>query len=320
MRLVYIRVKSPPVMEAAVKSKTSSIRFWGIFLGSAVIAGLATGFVLLKTLKPDAVEYVVDGGEYEMDVKAAMTKYEKVKGKGSYATSLTPEEIIAVGYAKFGEEKQTYSVGVGYTQAAMVRQSITTRTVRMDDRYFEESNSEGMINIHDRMFQEGDSTTKYWGASDDYGSNAPVTVDNETYKKEMGRYVSEALVYTVSPATLIERSPVGDPDNGVFEEGGGYRVEVNLDPITGVTKYQCQMQCISSLKLKPEFEYAHLTVTLDADLNLISMATHEKYFATTNFGVGSNAEGRLVTRYYHEAPSFGFPSPGSTLPAFPASL
>ena len=80
------------------------------------------------------------------------------------------------------------------------------------------------------------------------------------------------------------------------------------------------MQSISSLKLKPEFEDVHLTVRLDENCNLISMASHEKYFATTNFGVGSNAEGRLVTNYYHEAPSFGFPNPDSVLPAFPESL
>ena len=307
-------------MEAVVTKTKHPIRFWAIFLGSAVVTGLVTGFVLLRMLKPDAVEYVGSADAYEMDVEAAMTKYEKVKSKGNLHTALTPEEMIAVGYAKFAKEEANYSVGVGYTQAAMVRQSITSRTVKMGERFFEESNSEGMINIHDRMFQEGDSTVKYWGATEDYASNPVVTISNEDYKKEMGRNVSDPLSYTVSPATLIASSPVGDPDNGIYQENGGYRVEVNLDPIYGVTKYQCQMQSISSLKLKPEFEYVHLTVTLDEDCNLIKMATHEKYFATTNFGVGSNAEGRLVTAYYHEAPSFGFPSPGSILPDFPSSL
>ena len=307
-------------MELTASKTKHPLRFWGIFVGSAIVAGLATGFVLLKVLKPDSVQYVVDGGEYEMDAEAALKKYNASKGKGNFHTALTPEEIISVGYSKFAAEEANYSVGVGYTQAAMVKQSITTRTVKLDGRFFEESNSDGMINIHDRMFQEGEKTTKYWGASPDYASNAPITVDNATYKVEMGRNVSDPLSYVVSPATLIESSPVGDPANGAYKEDGGYRVEVNLDPVTSVYKYQCQMQSISSLKLKPEFEYVHLTVYLDEDLNLKKMESHEKYFATTSFGVGSNCEGRLTTAYYHEAPSYGFPEPSSKLPDFPQSL
>lgn len=299
--------------------KKSPLVFWSVFLAATIGLGAGAGFGMTKLLKPDSIQYIVDEDQYTIDMEATRKKYQAAKSSKSFA-SLTPEEMINIGYDLFAKDENNYTVGVGYTQAAMVRQIIQTRSVKMGERFFEESNSIGMVNLYDRMFQEGDNTVKYWGSTPDYGSNQPETVSNADYRIAMGRNVSDSLVYIVSEKTKIETPSPGDPPNGIYQENGNYRVEITLDPTTSVARYQCQMQTISNLKYKPTFDFVHLSVVLDADLNLIKMTTHEKYFATISSGLGSTGEGSLTTMYYHEAPSYGFPSVNSKLPDFPDSL
>lgn len=293
---------------------------WPIVLASAAVLGVVGGFVLAKVLKPDTTQYVVDEDAYAIDIKTTMKKYQAAKSKGDYS-SLSAPEMINIGFELFGQEESNYSMGVGFTQAAMVKQVITARTAKEGNRYFEESNSSGLVNLYDRMFQEGDNTTLYWGDNPDYASHTPETITNEQYKEKMGRYVSVGLSYIVSEKTLLQgSSPSGDPPTGIYEENGGYRVEVELDPKTSTARYQKQMQSISSLKNRPTFDWVHLTVTLDKDLNLVRMKSHERYFATTSAGVGSSCTGELTNVYFHTPMPGGYPNPGSVLEAFPESL
>lgn len=286
----------------------------------AIGGGAAAGFGLSKTLKPDVTEYLTD--EVTVDVDGAVRSYQKIsKGDKDY-TKLTADQAIQVSFHLFSEEETNYSIGVGYSLASIVKQTITSRTVKDHNRYFEESNSTGIVNLYDRMFSEGPTTDTYWGSNSDYGSHEKVTYSNDEYKDMMGRYISSGLVYVVAPESLLEGAPKsGDPATGISKTSDGYRIEIELDPIKGVTNYQKQMKTISNLASYPVFEYCHLTITTDADLNLIRFETHEKYLAVTKAGIGSTAEGRLVTEYHHNTlPEYGFPEPGSTLPAFPESL
>ena len=298
--------------------------YWPTVLLAAVIAGGTTGFEVVQMFKPTATEFIVSGDGYLPDVDAAFAKYEEAKDSGDFASALTADEMINVAYRLFSLEEETWSQGVGASIAAgFVNQGIQSMTVHSGERYFEESNSfSSIIQIYDRMFQEGDTTTTYWGGDTNYASHPKKEYPNDEYKKLMGRYVSEGLVYIVSPKTLIldADTPSGKPASGIKETPDGYVIEAELDKRYGVINYQCQMQTISDLKYKPQFQFCHITVTVDKQLNLQKMVTFEHYTAVTSQGVGSDAEGSLTTVYHHEPAPFGFPEVGGTVAPYPESL
>lgn len=302
---------------------SSKLFFWPTLVMVALSGGSTIGIGLSKFLKKDSYEFIVSDNTYEADVDAAMEKYESAKGKGEFKDNLTVDELINVSYRLFEMEPHTWTRGVGASIAmGLVEQKIYSTTVHDEDHFFEESvSTSNIVQLYDRMFQYGDSTDTYWGGNSDYASHPKVTYSNEEYKVMMGRYVSTALVYIVSPKTVLyEENLSGAPATGVYEVDGNYVVEVELSPKYGVLNYQAQMKTISDLASRPPFDYVHLQVTMDKDLNIKRMVTKEKYTATTKMGIGSSAEGSLTTVYYHEAPEFGFPEPGSKLPDYPRSL
>ena len=286
----------------------------------AIGGGIATGVGLSKTFRPDVTEYLTD--EVKIDVDTAVRNYEAIKRSSKDYSKMEPDQAVQASFYLFSQEETNYSIGVGYSLASIVKQVITTRSVKDHTNYFEESNSTGIVNLYDRMFCSGDTTDTYWGGDADYGSHTKVTYSNDDYKAMMGRYISVGLVYVVAPETMLtDESKSGDPTSGITKTDDGYKIEIELDPIRGVTNYQKQMKTISNLAGYPSFDYCHLTIYTDADLNLKRFETHEQYLAVTSSGVGSKAEGRLTTEYYHNTlPDYGFPEPGSKLPDFPESL
>ena len=298
--------------------------YWPSVALIAILGGGITGFKVVEMFRPTVTEYVVSGDGYEADIDTAMKKYEAAKGNGDFAKSLTVDEMINVSYHLFEQEENTWSQGVGSSVAAgLVNQGIFSTTVHMGERFFEESNSaSNVVALYDRMYQTGDTTTTYWGGDPNYAGHPKQEYPNDEYKQMMGRYVSTALVFVVSPKTLLldETTSSGQPKTGIYETEQGYVVEAELDRRYGVMNYQKQMKTISNLKYKPEFRYCHITVEMDKDLTLRRMVTHEYYTAVTAAGLGSDAVGSLTTVYHHEAPPFGFPEVGDPVAPYPASL
>lgn len=298
--------------------------FYPTIVAAALLAGGTAGFEITQMLKPTAVEYSVSGNSYSPDIDAAMKKYEAALAKGTpWDKALTVDEMINVAYHRFGEEKHTWSRGVGSSFAAgLVNQGIFSTTVRDEERFFEESLSySDFVKVYDRMFQEGETTTTYFGQDDNFPAHPKVEYTNDEYKEKMGRYVSNALVYLVSPKTILtDESPSGEAKTGIYPTEEGYTLEAELSPIYGTINYKKQMQFISSLKYQPTFDYCHITVWVDKDLNLIKGCFKEKYTAVTSAGVGSAAIGSLTTAYYHQSPPFPFPEVGSQLPPYPSSI
>ena len=303
---------------------TAASFFWPTLCMSALLLGGGVGFQVTQALKPTTVIFNVSGNGLLPDVEQAMNKYEKARQNGTpYEKALSVDEMINVSYRLFESENDTWTRGVGSSFAAgLVNQGIFSTTVHQGDRFFEESvSSSSFVNLYDRMFEQGGFTDTYWGGNDDYANHPKVTYSNEEYKEMMGRTVSSALIYVVTQKSLIlEESPSGKRKTGIYLTDDGFEVEAELSPVYGTFNYKKQMQTISSLKYQPTFDYCHLTVTLDKQLNLIRMETKESYIAVTGAGVGSSAVGSLTTLYYHEAPPFGFPEVGTKLPDYPDSL
>jgi len=257
---------------------TSPFIYWPTLVLTSIGLGIGAGFLLHGTFKKPIEEVITDRNHYLADMDAIMSHYESIKSSGDF-TQLQPYEAINVAYHKFENFSKTRSIGVGKVNSLGMKQDINTATVHIDNRYMEESISKGIINIYDRMYEEGSSTTRYWGNKPDYAQDTPDSMSNEDYESLMGRRVSRALIYIVSEKTTSDKDLSGMGLSKITKNEMGYKIEVELNPITGVIDYQKQMQNISSLAAAPAFEYCHLTIQTDNDLNLRFSQADERYYA-----------------------------------------
>lgn len=215
-----------------------------------------------------------------------------------YSLIYEAHEMVNVALEKYKSEEHYCAVAVGNTQALMVNQGIFALHIKNGGRYFEESISRGMVNVFDRMWEEGDSTTTRWGDHNDYSSMEEKAMSNDEYAAIMGRKVSDLSSYIVNADTvLFNESKSGKETTSITKTETGYTVELELDPDKATENYKTQMQTISSLYEKPSFEYCHLTFYLNESLYPLSSISYEKYYARMNWILGSDCEGRLETKY-----------------------
>lgn len=283
--------------------------------------GLAAGLKLHDMLKPVLSITDGDASRYEADMDAIMAKYQKVKKSGGdFFTKMEPYEIVNAAYGIYAQKEASYSVSVGSSNAmGLVDQRIESTQMRDGDRYFEESNSSSTyVKLYNRMYQEGDQTTKYWGSTPNYASDKPVKVDNKTYKEEMGRNVSDGLVYIVSDLTESKEDFSGEGLTKVQKnKDGTYTIDMEVDPLTSTLRYVRQMKTISNLKAPPNFSYVHLRWNFTSDLTLRWFQNKEKYQATLSSGIGSPCAGTMTTIYFSSLPQGGIPEPSGALPEYP---
>ena len=292
--------------EKTKKKLTQRKGFRYSMLGAfAVILGVGAGFAGACAFKQPLVQHVANGDNYQVSaayLKTALAKYNGAKEEGtSLKDALTPDEAVNLAYSFYEEAEYGKAIGVGLSDAGIAKQTIQSCSIKNGAEYFEESNSLGIVNIYNRMYEEGDSTKTYWGSDNNYAAHPEETMTNEDYAELMGRTVSDPLIYIVSPSTILEGATIsGDKQTGIYENGNGYTIEIEMKfedgVMPGIANYQKQMKTISGLKSYPVFEYCHLTVVTDADLNLMTMTTHERYQADMGF-IKSKCTGSLTTHY-----------------------
>ena len=290
--------------EPATKKRiiiTSSI------VGAAAIAlGVVAGYLTYNYTANFA------GGDYSNvnatsltdDISKAKAKFEGAKTSGTaLEEALKPSEMVNLALDQFSSLESAKTVGLGSALSVGVTQIIQSIQIRNGQRYFEESNSmSSFVKLYDRMYQEGDTTTTYWGESSDYSSHAPVAYTNEEYAELMGRKVSDTMIYVISTKTAITDETKVKSSHGasrIEKEGDGYVVDLELKT-KAVVNYVKQMKNISGLTGYPTFEYCHLTFHLDKDLMPISYTSYEKYNATKeSVPLPVDIEGSLTTYFYH---------------------
>ena len=161
-----------------VKSITTSLtntkftRYSLIAIGSIAL-GVGAGFAGAKILKPTVTEVVMNENNSlavtEGYLKLARTAYNTaVKNGDPLEEALTPDQMINLAYDMLGNLESTKAIGIGVSNAMNITsQEIQSCAIKNGDEYFEESNSLGIVSIHNRMYQSGDTTTTYWGEKDD---------------------------------------------------------------------------------------------------------------------------------------------------------
>ena len=303
---------------ASASKKTNSKRKWAWVAGYSSLAialGVGGGVLAHHFFGPTAsVNYVA--GETD-DINVAKAKYESAKASGTpLETALKPSEIVNLAMDNYNSIPSTKAVGLGEAISLSVRQVQVIQSIQIKNNgeYFEESNSIGLVNLYDRMYQTGDSTACYWGASLDYSSNPKNELTNEEYEDMMGRKVSDSMTYIISKKTTITKEANVKSSYGpskIVKENGGYTVELELNTSSkssAVANYVKQMKNISGLTDYPYFYYCHLTFHLTEDLIPVDYTSYEKYNATkSSVPLPVDIEGRLTTKFYvdgtYEIPS-----------------
>lgn len=275
--------------------------------------GIGAGLLAAKFFKgAKGVDYAnVNTNELTDNLENAQRKLDQARARGTpLETALKPSEMVNLAFAKYSALPSAKAIGLGTAVSMGVKQEIQSIQIKEESRYFEESNSLGLVNLYDRMYQEGDKTTCYWGDTLNYAGNSAKVYTNEEYADYMGRKVSDPLIYVISTKTAITKEEKVKSDKGpseIIKEESGYRVELELNPKTSVVNYVKQMQNISGLTDYPTFYHCHLTFHFDSNLMPVEYTSYEKYNATkASVPLPVDIESTLTTRFFIEG-SFKVP-------------
>ena len=306
-------------------NRKKKVLHYSLSIAGTLVVGIGAGLLAGHFLKPPIENATANASDYALSesyYQEADTALKKaIQGGTPLNNAMTPDQLLNIAFRNFGKLDMTMSIGIGVSSSiGGIKQEIQSATYHVGDIYFEESNSLGVVNIHDRMYQEGDATTTYWGEKSDYANHPKEVMSNADYAKKMGKNVSEGLVYIISPKTISYDTDLsGDGVSKITKTEDGYLVDIELATtlspsgkqlMPGVTNYQKQMKSISGLKTYPPFHYCHLKATVDKEGKLISFRTHEKYDANMPIGptaIEATCEGTLYTQYFsggqYEIPS-----------------
>ena len=189
-------------------SKRKAILISSITGGVAICLGVVAGIIGAKLFGgKQTVDYSnVNVDALTDDIDATRSKYNQAKSSGTpLEKALRPSEMVNLAIANYSALPSTKAVGLGSAVSMGVTQQIQSIQIKNDGKYFEESNSIGLVNLFDRMYQEGDSTSCYWGESSDYSAHPKKVYTNEQYAEMMGRKVSDPMIYVISRKTAITK-------------------------------------------------------------------------------------------------------------------
>ncbi len=290
-----------------------------LVLVPSVVLGVFGGLEIKKFFGPTPeVDYSsIDAKDLYPNYAKVEERYKKAAASGAdFAHTLTPVEMAESAFCLIQKEKHVYSQGIGLaTAVAGVNQEIRSTTIQNENLFFEESISHSnFVDIADRMYQipKGDdySVTMYLGNTKNGNVNEGeydekgTEYTGEEYIAHMGRLLSTPTSYIVSEKTVITEETKTGNMYGVTSakknDDGTYLVDIELDPLLGVSAYVVQMQTISSLLSKPSFVYCHLTFELDKNLNLLAVTSYESYTAAVmqmGLRVKSAVTGKMRVTY-----------------------
>lgn len=312
---VAVREQENVAQEGHAKktSRKRTVISLSIISMTAIGLGLGAAFFLHSQLAGGVTtDYTkIDANKLTDDNASLLSTYSSVKKAGGdyvSAFSSKPYQVANIAFQLFSAHDHCFAQGKGVGSAKLfggsVNQDIRSTVIKDGDHYFEESLSlSGVVNLADRMYQEGDTVVRHVGKVASGDVEKPASLDEGTtytipnYQEAMGRDLSNPCIYIVSSkTTYLDQTATSGKPTSFTKTADGYSLELELKT-KAVVNYVKQMQTISSLYSKPSFTYVHLSFTLDKDLNPLTMTSHEFYHASTGPAVGSDVEGTLTTHY-----------------------
>ncbi len=264
--------------------------------------GVGAGILINKLFLGPAVQVDYESfssNSYEPNVDSAMAKYNAAKSNGgNYQSTMSATEMVNVGYKLYENTDNRINYQYGLVDAKVVKQTIRAVSIKVGNKYFEEQISNSWAaQVAARTFQDGDQISFYRGNN---GTETAAQWENqaqvytiENYIEDFGRAPS-----TAAQVFIISDRTVNYENTSIKKEDGLYKIHLDFKVPYSVLKYVCQMKSISDLAEKPSFYSLNVDYVLDSDLMILSMTTHEHYYARTKQGVGSESTGSLEVFYY----------------------
>jgi len=264
--------------------------------------GAAGGYVVNKFFLGPAVKVdsaSLDSNKYDADIDTIMQKYTNAKNGGTdYSTTLTPDEMVNVGYKLFSNYENSASYSYGIANAAIVEQTIRAASIRNGDTYFEESISKSsFVSVAARMYQDESGVRLFRGSN---GQTEKATWDEtkitnytlDDFAFDFGKTPSTPLIYIVSSKT------VNSNKSKCEKTSSGYDIHLDFKASVAVINYVKQMKSISDLGEFPSFYTLSIDFKLDNNCLITYMKSSESYYARTKEGVGTALSAVMEVYYY----------------------
>lgn len=276
---------------------------YAIIGASTLSVGAGLGVIYKRCIVAPTENIVgFDPENCKPDKEALFAAVEKAGSPKAATQQMRPYEIVNYSFEKYKESEYSVSYCAGLADTA-VKQYIRSVQIKRGSTYFEEQISKSsMVGVAKRMLQEGEEAdTKIFhetGSGDVIvdGDNAyakfksdPETLSYVDYKEKWGRNLPDMAIYLIHSSTVENEELV--------QEGKGYKVTLQLQPVKGAYNYRYQMKTISDLESYPSFSLLDLTYWLDENLNIIKMNEHSKFTATM-VGVSAAVENNIMYYYF----------------------
>lgn len=263
-----------------------------------VIAGAACGFLLGQ----EKFKQVRDYSKYTVEEEDFSVTYQKYKNTqpNKYYSSFTDVELVNIGLINLTKCEHFYSLSTGTVNAAGVKQTIRSATIRDGDQYFEENMaSSSFVKAANRFYQDSDESVKWYKG--DYvnittGKYSEKSIKNYTldeYENAWGRTLNDPCIYNVNNQCYLDGTKTKNDD-------GTYTIVLNLEPILSVIRYVKQMQLTGGLSTPPIFHEVKLTFVLDENVNIVSFTTYEVYDVHKVIDA-KNSKGTLTQTFYYSS-------------------
>lgn len=286
-------------MEIKTKKKMSKkkVIFTSVGVVLCIAVGTLTGVLLANQLSPKGVDSsTLDENSYSDNPQKL---YENYLADPKDPLEYKPYDLANISIYKYSLNKYTTSEVTSTANAVALgfatKQTTYGKSIKNDDKYFNESLSNGFIGVAKRFYQTGEEVDIYSGTlkNDDKGIYGTYTDDKEIlelkeYENIWGKNLTNPVIYIISSKTALDTSVVSETEQG-------YKISLDLDPVSSVIKYAKQMVRISNLTDTPRFDKVHVEFDVDKELNLLEMNVSEHYKA--EMGISADTTATLTEKY-----------------------
>lgn len=269
-------------------SKKRKAIYTGIGAG-LITGGIFLGIFLANLFTFNEMDYSgMDPVKMEDDYTAVIKRFHDspTTDLNALKNSYKADELLAIARNKTESSEKLTVYGVGGVNAMGVTQDVRSALYKINDEYFSESLSKGLVSVSKRIYQTGDTGICYKGKLNDDGKTSVFeTTPLREYasKKEIeehwGRSLDRTNIYILSSKTITS-SEVSVVD-------GNLQISVTLDPVKSILRYIKQMVTVSDLAKPPVFKEVKNVYTINADMQFLKKRVDEIY-DVASFGVTSH--------------------------------
>lgn len=244
----------------------------GVFFA---ICGSALGAYLAIIFSPKSNQY--DGLDFHSYLDDSEKIYQKYLSDQRDPLTYSPSDLANIAIYQYSLEDYTYSEVDCSSIAVGITQITRSKTIKNIDSYYNESISSSSFKKIAKRFYENNDQIDYYDGNLNEDSNGYfgtyldyTTLSENDYLTKWGKTINNPISYIISSKTVLD-------DSTIKKTADGYQIYLNLHPIYSTLLYAKQMSMMSGLNDAPEFDYVHITLNIDQNLNLTNSQTKEAY-------------------------------------------